>query len=781
MKIKRFLEEAKKSKTAVFAFGRFNPISTGHELLANRVADVAKEHGGKAIIVASATTDSKKNPLKVTDKVKYMKKAFAGVEIYAANKFSPATFMGVAKALDKDYDNLIMVAGSDRIAEYTKILNAYNGKEYNYKSIKVISAGERDPDAEGVTGISGTKLREAAAKDDFKKFRMGTPKSLNDADVKTLMKLVKDGMKLKENINLDFVEFLSEGVHDKSIFKAVFLAGGPGSGKDYVLSNTLDGHGLTEINSDKALEYLMDKEDLDKRMPSSEEKQRNEVRGRAKNVTELRQRLALHGRNGLIINGTGDDPEKIKKIKDKLESLGYESSMIMVNTADEVSQQRNIERGQRGGRTVPENIRKEKWESVQAARPELAKMFGQNYVEFDNSEDLRQAPPDVVEAKTKEMQQIFKNVQKFVGKPPKNDYAKTWVANELEKKDTAPISKQAQPHPESGGLDKAKALGLEYYGFGRYGKNGKVTHRSVHGNLVTVTKEEPKTADVPLSGSSGSGTSAPLKDVHKKRLQDIKAKSPLAKLKKESVNDQFAKFLEEAVTITITADTPEEATKTMRLLKSEDETKEVEEHYTFSNPGAFNALTLGKGMIKESHDKKQKYITDKSGKVRVFKVRNFAAKEAHHINGTVEKHDKGYVVKLKEEFTNEVFTENSRTVQRQVSGFTTTRSQQSNYGFDNSGTEAQEEIRSEEAVSPKTKITLTEIRKRATQKESIDKGIEPGMALNGFSKEKLNKSGKVVVAELTGDETTASIGDQKEDELKRKGINLSSFRKRNYV
>ena len=191
-------------------------------------------------------------------------------------------------------------------------------------------------------------------------------------------------------------------------------------------------------------------------------------------------------------------------------------------------------------------------------------------------------------------------------------------------------------------------------------------------------------------------------------------------------------------------------------------------------------LTLGTGMIKESHDDKQKYLTDKSGKVRVFMVRNFAAKEAHRINGKVEKKDKGYVVKLKEEFTNEVFTENSRTIQGQVSGVASS-SQRSNYGFSDTNTEAQKEIRSEEAVSPKAKITLSEIRKRATQKESIDKGIEPGMALNGYSKEKLNKSGKVVVAELTGDETTASIGDQKEDELKKKGIDLSSFRKRNYI
>ena len=272
-------------------------------------------------------------------------------------------------------------------------------------------------------------------------------------------------------------------------------------------------------------------------------------------------------------------------------------------------------------------------------------------------------------------------------------------------------------------------MGLDYYGFGRYGKNGKVTHRSVHGKLVAVTKEEPKTANVPLSGSSGSGASGPLKDIHKKKLQDIKAKSPLAKLKKEDIDDEFLNFIDE-----------------------------------------------------NSNVNKQKYITDKSGKVRVFKVRNFAAKEAHHINGTVEKHDKGYVVKLKEEFTNEVFTENSRAIQRQASTVAPS-GQRSNHGLGNTSTEAKAEVRSEENISTKAKITLSEIRKRATQKESIDKGIEPGMALNSYSKEKITKTGKaaIVVAELTGDETTASIGDQKEDELKKKGIDLSSFRKRNYI
>ena len=92
------------------------------------------------------------------------------------------------------------------------------------------------------------------------------------------------------------------------------MAGGPGSGKDYVLDNTLSGHGLTEINSDKALEFLMDKKGLDKTMPADEQEERDLVRGKAKSMTELRQRLALLGRNGLIINGTGDDVEKIAKI-----------------------------------------------------------------------------------------------------------------------------------------------------------------------------------------------------------------------------------------------------------------------------------------------------------------------------------------------------------------------------------------------------------------------------------------------------------------------------------
>jgi len=335
MKFRDFLTENKNS-TIVAAFGRFNVPTIGHGLLAKKVVDTAKSVKADHIVYASRTQDAKKNPLDVDTKVKYLKKMFPGINFKAANEDVRTFIEMAAKLSEEGYKNLVMIAGSDRIEEYQKLLDKYNGKDFKFNSIKVVSAGERDPDADGAAGMSGTKMREAAIKGDFKAFRSGIPKTLSDKETKELMDKVRKIMIKEEfNINEAFAEILTEGVHDKAIFKAVFLAGGPGSGKDYVLDNTLAGHGLTEINSDKALEFLMDKEGLDKTMPASENEKKDIVRGRAKNITELRQKLALLGRNGLIINGTGDDVEKITKIKKKLEEIGYDSSMVVVNTADE--------------------------------------------------------------------------------------------------------------------------------------------------------------------------------------------------------------------------------------------------------------------------------------------------------------------------------------------------------------------------------------------------------------------------------------------------------------
>ena len=774
MKFKEFIQESKENH-AVLAFGRMNPPTTGHGKLVDKVKDIAKENGASHHIVLSHSQDKAKNPLSAESKLKHAKRFFPKTNISVSDKEHPNFLSQAAKLHKQGVTHLHMVAGSDRTGEYHKLLHKYNGTHegalFNFKHIKVHSAGERDPDAEGTEGMSASKMRAHASSGNFKEFKKGVPSHVPEHHAKELYNDVRHHMGVKESVDASFEELLFEGVHDKAIFKAVFLAGGPGSGKDYILDNTLAGHGLTEINSDKALEYLMDKKGLDKTMPASEKVERDVTRGKAKSISELRERLALHGRNGVIINGTGDDPEKIKRIKGRLEELGYDTSMIMVNTKDEVSAMRNVERGQRGGRTVPETIRKEKWQSVQNARVDLGKLFGDKYIEFDNSEDLRSAHPEIVKAKKKEMEDIYKQIQKFVNSPPKSKQAKEWVAAELEKKDTLTVSKKdakASPHPDSKAAEEARQLGLDYFGFGRYGKDNKVTHRSVHDKLQPV-------------------------------------QAPVAK----KVNEEFESFLNEAVTFTVKGDTPEEVAKVLKLLKSDDEPEEMEEDTygtILSNSNARTLLTLGRMteevLLTEGHDLNHKQLLkDKNGKVRTFMLRRSAAKEAHTHDGVVHQMGKGYVIKIKENEdvaeiikpiqekrngdTHNLITDRFRSTGASIRG-TSGRSAGSTGSSSSGG-----ETITEEVTESKTKITLAQIRakKEKAITEAIDMGIEPGlsMAQSGESLgrgggDNYDKKGKLKpFKEMQGDETTASIGDQKEDELKKVGINLLSFRKRNYA
>lgn len=496
--VKDFLIE-EKEKHSVLAFGRMNPPTTGHEKLVNKVKEIADSVGGSHHVVMSHSQDSKKNPLSSADKLKHAKRFFPNTNLSVSDSEHPNFLTQAAKLHKQGTTHLHMVAGSDRVEEYHKTLHKYNGTHegalFNFKKIKVHSAGQRDPDAEGTEGMSASKMRDHAKRGNFDEFRKGVPSHVSHEHAHELYKDVRKHMGINEEFRKSRI--ISEGVNDRGIFKAVFLGGGPGSGKDFVLNKVLDGHGLIEINSDNALEFLMDKNKLDKKMPDSEEQQRNVIRGKAKSVTELKQRLALNGRNGLIINGTADDPEKITKIKKMLEDLGYDTSMIMVNTKDEVSQQRNIERGQRGGRTVPENIRKDKWDSVQAARPAMAELFGENYFEFDNSDDLRSADPEIVKQKTDELQNLWKQFNKFTGGKPENELAKQWIGAQ---KQTADVTSQSAgqqsgvqgssdtPSKKSGAYQQAMQMGLEYYGFGRYGKGGAVTYRDHGGRLVPVNK-----------------------------------------------------------------------------------------------------------------------------------------------------------------------------------------------------------------------------------------------------------------------------------------------------
>jgi len=812
MKFRDFLQE-QKEKHAVMAFGRMNPITVGHEKLVNKVKDIADKVGGSAHIVVSHSQDSKKNPLTSAQKVKHAKRAFPGVNVSASSPDAPNFLAQAAKLHKQGVTHLHMVGGQDRVGEFHKLLHKYNGVKgphgsFNFKKIEVHSAGDRDPDAEGVEGMSASKMREHASKGNFKKFRSGVPSTMSDQHAKEMYDHVRKGMKIDEDVNFDFEELLTEGVNDKSIFKAVFLAGGPGSGKDYVLDNTLAGHGLTEINSDKALEFLMDKEGLDKQMPEGEKEARDFVRGRAKNITELKQRLALTGRNGLIVNGTGDDHEKVKRIKTALENLGYDTSMVMVNTDDEVSAQRNIERGQRGGRTVPENIRKQKWEAVQNARPELAKLFGDRYSEYDNSEDLRTAAPEVVKAKKDEMLELYKGVKEFIAQQPASPAAEEWIAKEMQSADRLPVPKngaEMTPHPESGAANEAKEMGLQYYGFGRYGQNGKVTHRSVHDKLVEVQKYQQDTPDVPVSGSSMKKNKD--SDFDKMFKEEVSIDEEFEEVFTEDLRKWFSKtdpagdwkrINSKGEAIGPCAREPgEPKPKCMSRAKRESLTKKERASAVRAkrkhdpNPERkgepINVSNYGKGKLSEEK-KEANLFKDQNGKVRIFMLRRAAAKEAHTTNGTVMPYKNGYAIKLKEEndhvqSTNqlsEIETKKYR-INEGVAELTTGQEYARGEGITGPSN-----ISTQETGSSRQKITLGQIRTKQKEKvkESIDKGIEPGlsMATGGENLTRgstvKNKQIKKPFEEMigAGGEDATSMSDFNDNVLKQKGINIKTFK-----
>jgi len=199
---RQFLNELP-NKKIVFAFGRFNPPTIGHELLVKAVKKLSV--GSDSAVFVSKTKDSKKNPLPVARKVYYLRRMFPRTKFVAATD-NMRTIIEVVKHLNKKYKSIVLVAGSDRVSEFKTLLDRYNGKEYNFDSIEVISAGERDPDGDSASGMSATKMREAAKKGNFNAFKRGVPNTLTTMDAKRLMNEVRSGMGLdpiKESIKFE--------------------------------------------------------------------------------------------------------------------------------------------------------------------------------------------------------------------------------------------------------------------------------------------------------------------------------------------------------------------------------------------------------------------------------------------------------------------------------------------------------------------------------------------------------------------------------------------------
>ena len=189
-------------KTVYFTFGRMNPPTIGHEKLLDVLARKAGRNPYRVFL--SQSQDSKKNPLNYAEKIKYARKMFPKhARSIMLDKKVKTVFNAIQKLYDEGYKNVVMVVGQDRVREFDILLNKYNKKKgphgiYSFSRINVVSAGSRDPDSEGVEGMSASKMRAAAADKDFTAFSQGLPKTISNADAKGLYNKIRSVMGLKE-------------------------------------------------------------------------------------------------------------------------------------------------------------------------------------------------------------------------------------------------------------------------------------------------------------------------------------------------------------------------------------------------------------------------------------------------------------------------------------------------------------------------------------------------------------------------------------------------------
>ena len=244
---------------------------------------------------------------------------------------------------------------------------------------------------------------------------------------------------------IKLMDLLNEGVFDKGIFKAVFLAGGPGSGKSYVVSQlfgipqkvNVSVSGLKSVNSDTEFEYLLKKTGINPKDLAKIEKQQPElfakltsddpksVRSKAKKLTDFRKKGYMKGKLGMIIDGTGHNVEKIEKQKKALGLQGYDTYMVFVNTTLDVALERNSKRS----RVLPEKIVTKSWNDVQKNIGRFQQLFGRDFVVVDNSDTL-----DEKQAAKKFGMYVKKYADKWANSPIKNPLGKFWVKKQLQLK-----------------------------------------------------------------------------------------------------------------------------------------------------------------------------------------------------------------------------------------------------------------------------------------------------------------------------------------------------------
>ena len=411
----RFLSEAKE-KSCTFTFGRFNPPTTGHELLVKKLMKVGS--GTDVLLFSSHSNDKRKNPLNHRDKVKYLKKFFGKIVVNANVK----TVFEIANYLqEQKYVNVNMVVGSDRVKEFEMLLTKYNGVKarhgyYKFKNINIISAGERDPDADDVSGMSASKMRQFAEDGDFDSFKQGVP-SKGRSVAKKLYDDIRKGMGINEGNLPEYMmeDLITEGVYDPGVFKAVFLMGGPGSGKSTVVDQlALKALGLKMVNTDKAFEVGLKKAGMTLDLRGADFDKVDPIRAKAKKITGKNMDAYISGRLGMIFDTTAANKSKIVSYKKMLDKLGYEYKMVFVTTSLANAQQRNSMRA----RKLPFDIVQKDWEAASKNADEFKKLFGRDFISITNDDDFNTLK--------KKASQLYKAMLTWTSKFPSNKFALKW-------------------------------------------------------------------------------------------------------------------------------------------------------------------------------------------------------------------------------------------------------------------------------------------------------------------------------------------------------------------